>query len=43
MKSIGSSLVYDRLRRDLLLECPPDFNFAFDVLAEKAQGPKKMR
>ena len=41
MKSIGSSLVYDRLRRDLFLECPPDFNFAFDVLAEKAQGPEK--
>ena len=41
MKSIGSSLVYNRLRRDLLLECPPGFNFAFDVLAKKAQGPKK--
>ncbi len=41
MKSIDSSFDYDRLRHDFSLECPANFNFAFDVLAKKAKSAEK--
>ncbi len=41
MESVGTSFDYSRFREDFPLECPTDFNFAFDILSERSQGPEK--